>query len=76
MINILIFRCVKPTDFDLDLSRYAGSWYEQHRYPVSFEPEAATCVRAQYTLQGIYTILTFLLISFRQRCAGQQLDDQ
>ncbi|CAG5111276.1 Oidioi.mRNA.OKI2018_I69.chr2.g5598.t1.cds [Oikopleura dioica] len=45
-------RCVKPTNFDLDLSRYDGTWFEQHRYPVSFEPEAATCVRAQYTLEG------------------------
>ena len=68
---------MKPTDFDLDLSRYAGTWYEQHRYPVSFEPESATCVRAQYTFQGtLYRLLYLISPLPRKRRAREQLDDK
>ncbi|HYG42659.1 MAG TPA: lipocalin family protein [Bordetella sp.] len=41
-----------PTQSGVDLSRYAGTWYELARLPNSFQDECAGEVKAIYTLEA------------------------
>ena len=45
-----------PTESDVDLERYAGTWYEQARLPNRFQKDCAGDVRADYTLNPDGTI--------------------
>lgn len=40
-----------PTQSGVDLSKYAGTWYEQARLPNRFQDDCASDVRADYVLQ-------------------------
>ncbi|MFP4662803.1 MAG: lipocalin family protein [Bacteroidales bacterium] len=57
IITLLMFSC-KSTNVptrakSVDLEKYAGTWYEIARYPVSFE-EGCSCVTATYKPRGRY----------------------
>ena len=40
---------MKPTDLDLDPTRYLGTWWEQASYLPGFGDESYSCIRAQYS---------------------------
>jgi len=42
-------RCVKPTNLDLDATRYLGTWWEQANYLPSFGDKSYSCIKAQYS---------------------------
>lgn len=44
------------TVYYVDLSRYAGKWYEIARFPQRFEKDC-TCTTAVYTLEGDHVIV-------------------
>ena len=45
-----------PTQADVDLNKYTGTWYEQARLPNSFQNDCAGGVQAEYVLQADETI--------------------
>lgn len=45
-----------PTQSDVDLNKYAGTWYEQARLPNTFQTECVGNVRADYELRADSTI--------------------
>lgn len=45
-----------PTVSDVDLERYAGTWYEQARLPNKFQDDCVGDVKAEYTLRAMNTI--------------------
>ncbi len=45
-----------PTQANINLKDYAGTWYEQARLPNSFQKDCAGDVRADYVLQADNTI--------------------
>lgn len=45
-----------PTQSNVDLNKYAGTWHEQARLPNSFQRDCASDVRADYTVQPGNTI--------------------
>lgn len=45
-----------PTQANVDLNKYAGTWYEQARLPNRFQDECAGDVQADYTLRPDNTI--------------------
>lgn len=45
-----------PTQVDVDLNKYAGTWYEQARLPNRFQKDCAGDVQANYTLNPDNTI--------------------
>lgn len=47
---------VLPTQANIDVNKYTGTWYEQARLPNSFQRDCASDVKADYTLQPGNTI--------------------
>ncbi|RZT92284.1 apolipoprotein D and lipocalin family protein [Advenella incenata] len=47
---------VLPTQANIDVNKYTGTWYEQARLPNSFQRDCASDVQADYTLQPGNTI--------------------
>ena len=45
-----------PTQANVDLNKYTGTWYEQARLPNSFQNDCAGDVRADYALQTDETL--------------------
>ena len=45
-----------PTQTDVDLTRYAGTWYEQARLPNRFQKDCAGDVQAHYSIRPDSTI--------------------
>lgn len=45
-----------PTQANVDLNKYAGTWYEQARLPNRFQEDCAGNVQAEYTLRPDNTI--------------------
>ena len=45
-----------PTQPNVDLNRYAGTWHEQARLPASFQKDCVGDVKAEYALQPDGTI--------------------
>merc|ERR1712176_331157 len=54
-------KCPEPTDFNLNLTQYAGRWYDVSRVPVSYQEDNAVCPMVMYTLaedeKGEYIIV-------------------
>lgn len=48
---------VLPTQANVDVNKYTGTWYEQARLPNSFQRDCASDVQADYTLQPVNTII-------------------
>lgn len=49
-------RAELPTASNIDLDRYAGTWYEQARLPNRFQKKCVSDVRAEYEIQTENTI--------------------
>ncbi len=47
---------VLPTQANVDVNKYTGTWYEQARLPNSFQRDCVSDVQADYTLQPGNTI--------------------
>ena len=57
LLVMLLAGCAQPNpdlvvQKDVDLSKYAGTWYEQARLPNRFQSKCAGDVQADYVLQG------------------------
>ena len=60
-VNAVLAGCAAPkanlpTQADVDLARYAGTWYEQARLPNRFQEDCAGDVQAHYSLKPDNTI--------------------
>lgn len=54
-----------PTQADVDLNKYAGTWYEQARLPNRFQQDCVSDVRADYKINPDNTI------SVTNQCRGK-----
>jgi apolipoprotein D and lipocalin family protein len=45
-----------PTQANVDLNKYAGTWYEQARLPNRFQKDCVADVQAQYTVESATTL--------------------